>query len=57
MYFSQNIHGRIMHLAKTSGVDVMSTIFGDFRQFLAKKLAFFSKTDVMIKFLNNLALF
>jgi hypothetical protein len=31
-----------------SGVDVMITIFGDFRQFSAKKLAFFSKTNVMI---------
>jgi hypothetical protein len=39
------------------GVDVMITIFCDFRQFLAKKLAFFSKTNVMIKILHNLALF
>jgi hypothetical protein len=39
------------------GVDVMITIFGDFRQFSAKKMAFFSKTNVMIKFLHNLALF
>jgi hypothetical protein len=31
----------------------MITIFGDFRQFSAKKLAFFSKTNVMIKFLHN----
>jgi hypothetical protein len=31
------------------GVDVMITIFCDFRQFLAKKLPFFSKTNVMIK--------
>jgi hypothetical protein len=30
------------------GVDVMITIFCDFRQFSAKKLAFFSKTNVMI---------
>jgi hypothetical protein len=37
------------------GVDVMITIFGDFRQCSAKKLALFSKTNVMI-FLN-LALF
>jgi hypothetical protein len=29
----------------------------DFRQISAKKLAFFSKTDVMIKFLNTFALF
>jgi hypothetical protein len=32
------------------GVDVMITIFCDFRQFSAKKLAFFSKTNVMINF-------
>jgi hypothetical protein len=29
----------------------------DFRRFSAKKLAFFSKTNVMIKFLHNVALF
>jgi hypothetical protein len=40
-----------------SGVDVRSTIFCDFWQFSAKKMAFFSKTNVMVKFLNNLALF
>jgi hypothetical protein len=40
-----------------SGVDVMVTIFCDFCQFLANKLAFFSKTNVMIKILHNLALF
>jgi hypothetical protein len=34
----------------------MITIFFDFCQFSAKKLAFFSKTNVMIKFLHNLAL-
>jgi hypothetical protein len=39
------------------GVDVMITIFCDFCQFSAKKLAFFSKTNVMIQFLHNLALF
>jgi hypothetical protein len=39
------------------GVDVMITIFCDFRQFGAKKMAFFSKTNVMIKILHNLALF
>jgi hypothetical protein len=39
------------------GVDVMITIFCDFRQFSAKKMAFFSKTNVMMKFLHNLALF
>jgi hypothetical protein len=31
-----------------SGVDVMITILCDFRQFSANKLAFFSKTNVMI---------
>jgi hypothetical protein len=31
------------------GTDVTITIFCDFRQFSAKKLAFFSKTNVMIK--------
>jgi hypothetical protein len=39
------------------GVDVMIIIFCDFRQFSAKKLAFYSKTNVMIKILHNLALF
>jgi hypothetical protein len=39
------------------GVDVMITIFCDFWQFWAKKLAFFSNTNVMIKILHNLALF
>jgi hypothetical protein len=36
-------------MAATPGVDVMITIFCDFSQFSAKKLAFFSKTTVMIK--------
>jgi hypothetical protein len=35
----------------------MITIFCDFRQFSAKKLAFSSKTNVMIKFLKKFALF
>jgi hypothetical protein len=35
------------------GVDVMITIFCDFCQFTEKKLAFFSKTNVMIKFIHN----
>jgi hypothetical protein len=39
------------------GADVMITIFCDFFQFWAKKLAFFSKTNVMIQFLHNLASF
>jgi hypothetical protein len=39
------------------GVYVMITIFFDFRQFSAKKLAFFPKTIVVMKILHNLALF
>jgi hypothetical protein len=35
----------------------MITIFCDFRQFSAKKMAFFSKTNAMIKILHKLALF
>jgi hypothetical protein len=35
----------------------MIIIFCDLGQFSAKKLAFFSKTNVMIKSLDNLALF
>jgi hypothetical protein len=42
---------------RLSGVDAMITIFGDFCQFSAKKMAFFSKTNVMIKILHILALF
>jgi hypothetical protein len=38
-----------------AGVDVMITIFCDFCQFSAKKLAFFSKANVMIKFLPKIA--
>jgi hypothetical protein len=34
---------------QTPGVDVIISIFCDFRQFSGKKLAFFSKTNVMIK--------
>jgi hypothetical protein len=49
--FSMNSGG------KTPGVDVMIIIFCDFCYFSAKKLAFFSKTNVMIKILHNLALF
>jgi hypothetical protein len=37
------------------GVDVKITIFGEFCQFSVKHLAFFSKTNVMIKFLQKLA--
>jgi hypothetical protein len=36
-------------------VDVMIIIFCDFYQFSAKKLGFFSKTNVMITFLQKLA--
>jgi hypothetical protein len=39
------------------GVDVMITTFGYFSQFFGKKMAFFSKTNVLIKILHNLALF
>jgi hypothetical protein len=39
------------------GVDVMITIFCDFRQFSAKKMAFFSKSSVMINVFQNLAFF
>jgi hypothetical protein len=39
------------------GTDVMITIFGDFPQFSAKKLAFFSETNVMVQILHYLALF
>jgi hypothetical protein len=35
----------------------MITISCNFRQLSAKNLAFFSKTNVMIKILHNLALF
>jgi hypothetical protein len=39
------------------GTDVMITIFSECRQFSAKKMALFSKTNVKIKILYNLALF
>jgi hypothetical protein len=35
------------------GVDVMITIFCDFCQFSAKKMAFFLNTNVMIIFFSN----
>jgi hypothetical protein len=41
----------------STGVDVMITIFCDFSPFSAKKMAFFSKTNVMINLFQNLALF
>jgi hypothetical protein len=37
------------------GVDVMITIFSDFCQFSAKKLAFFYKTNVMFKLIKVFA--
>jgi hypothetical protein len=39
------------------GFDAMTTIFCDFQTIFGKKLAFFSRTNVMIKLLHNLALF
>jgi hypothetical protein len=36
-----------------AGVDVMITTVCDFCQFSAKKLAFFSKTNVMINFFSK----
>jgi hypothetical protein len=44
-------------ILQISGIDVMITIFCDFCLFSEKNLAFFSKTNFMIKFLHNLALF
>jgi hypothetical protein len=41
----------------SSGVNVMITIFGDFCPFLAKILAFFFKTIVIIQFLQKFAVF
>jgi hypothetical protein len=40
-----------------AGADDMITIFFTFRQFSAKKLAFFSTINVMIKVLHKLAQF
>jgi hypothetical protein len=48
---------KINYKSKGPGVDFMITIFCNFCQFSAKKLEFFSKTNVMIQFLHNLALF
>jgi hypothetical protein len=42
----QLLHFRVA--CQEPGGDIMITIFGDFCQFSAKKLAFFSKTNVMI---------
>jgi hypothetical protein len=45
------------HLPAFSGVDVEINIFSQFRQFSAKKWAFFSKTNVMIQTLQTLAVY
>jgi hypothetical protein len=42
-----------VEMTKPGVVDVMITIFCDFRQFSAKKMAFVSKNNVVIKILNN----
>jgi uncharacterized membrane protein YuzA (DUF378 family) len=42
------VNSKVVGLAP--GVDVVITIFGDFSQFSAKKMAFFSNTNVMIYF-------
>jgi hypothetical protein len=56
---SRNILPRILQFAiemfRSAGVDVMITIFCEFCQFSAKILAFFSKANVVIKFLQKLA--
>jgi hypothetical protein len=46
-----------IHYSEQPRVDVIITNFCDFCKFSAKKLAFFSKTNVMIQFVHNLALF
>jgi hypothetical protein len=53
----KNWRKKLALVGDQGGVDVMITIFCGFRQFLAKKLTFFSKSNVMIKILHNLALF
>jgi hypothetical protein len=49
LYVNSNVTGL------DPGVYIIITIFGDFSQFTAKKKVFFSKTNVMIKFLQKLA--
>jgi hypothetical protein len=46
----------LLNFCDWAWVDVMISIFYDFRHFSAKKLAFFSKTNVLIKILHKLAL-
>jgi hypothetical protein len=53
-FFGENI---LKIITSVPGVEVMITIFCDFCQFSAKKLAFFLNTNVMINFFQNLALF
>jgi hypothetical protein len=50
-------NGSIFACLCEPGVYVMITIFCDFSQFSAEKLAFFLNTNVMINFFQNLALF
>jgi hypothetical protein len=58
-YVTKKRHDEKMrfHKSTETGVDVTITFFCDFRPFSTKKLAFFSKTNVMINFFQNLALF
>jgi hypothetical protein len=51
----KKILSKMRSLDMEAGVDVMITIFCHFCQFSEKKLAFFSKTNVMITILQNLA--
>jgi hypothetical protein len=52
----QYLDGQIADSSMCPGADVMITIFCDFWHLSAKKLAFFSKTNVMIKFSQKLSL-
>jgi hypothetical protein len=54
--YSKSIWPKRIFVQSFPGVDVMIKIFCDFCQFSANKLAFFSKINVMVKFLHNLAL-
>jgi hypothetical protein len=56
-YFTAILHDTPTEKFHNYVQNVVITIFFDFRQFSAKKLAFFSITNVMIKILHNLALF
>jgi hypothetical protein len=46
---------RFLFYFERAGVDVMIIIFGDFCQFSAKKLAFYSKTQSYDNFFQKLA--